>query len=335
MEPSGVNNLYRNNGAIPIGVIGVGHLGTIHARLLKSTVGADLRGIYDSDRDRAEALASELDIRCYNDIDELLSDCEVVTVVTPTSTHEEVARRALEAGVHTFIEKPITATYAEAEGLLALADERGLLVQVGHIERFNPVFAALGDVVLAPMFIEAHRLAQFRPRATDVAVVLDLMIHDIDLVLTLVDSSPTEIRSSGVSVVSDAVDIANARLEFANGCVANLTASRISQRPMRKMRIFQPDAYISIDFAAPSAEVFRIGEGEESGTILLGEIERGTQPKKIFYNKPTIPESNALATELQAFIDAVRDGTTPKVTGHSAAEALRIAETIVNQIERR
>jgi predicted dehydrogenase len=326
------------NNTIRVGVVGVGHLGSIHARLWKGVEGAELVGIHDSDRERAATIAAEHGVEPFASLDDLLGCVDAVSIVTPTSTHAEVAMRALGAGVHIFVEKPITATYRDAEPIIRVAEEGNLVVQVGHIERYNPAFAALKGFDLRPMFIESHRLAQFKPRATDVAVVLDLMIHDIDLVLTMAGSELTEIRASGVSVVSDTIDIANARLEFANGCVANLTASRISQRPMRKMRLFQKDAYISIDFAQPSVELFRISDdGSTVGesTMLLGAIDLGTKRRNITYQKLPTPELNALAEELAEFAGAIRGSAGTGVTARSGAEALRVAEEIMREIEQR
>lgn len=323
---------------VRVGVIGVGHLGAIHTRLWRGIGGADLIGIYDPDAERAAAVASEHGVEAFASIGELLAAVDAVSIVTPTTTHAAVARQAFEAGAHCFIEKPITARYAEAEEIITLAETVGRVLQVGHIERFNPAFEALRGHPLDPMFIESHRLAQFRPRATDVAVVLDLMIHDIDLILALTGSDVTEVRASGVSVVSDTIDIANARIEFANGCVANVTASRISQRPMRKMRLFQRDAYISIDFAEPSVELFRIrdeADARAASTMLLGAIEQGTRRRAITFERLPIPETNALAEELSSFVDSIAAGVPPRVSGRSGAEALRVAEEVMREIERR
>ena len=328
----------NDNSSIRVGVVGVGHLGSVHARLWKGIEGAELVGVYDLDHDRAVAVAAEQGTEAFASLDELLGRVDAVSIVTPTSTHAEMAMRALEAGVHIFVEKPITAAYGEAEPIITIAEQGRLVVQVGHIERYNPAFAALEGFDLKPMFIESHRLAQFKPRATDVAVVLDLMIHDIDLVLAMASSDLVEIRASGVSVVSDTIDIANARLEFANGCVANLTASRISQRPMRKMRLFQKDAYISIDFAQPSVELFRISDDDGSvgeSTMLLGAIDLGTKRRNITYQKLPTPELNALAEELAEFVGSIRGGAPPGVTARSGAEALRVAEEIMREIEQR
>lgn len=327
----------QSNRALRVGVIGVGHLGATHARLWSGIEGADLAGVFDQDQARAAAVAAEHGTTAFRTLGDLLAQVDAVSIVTPTSSHADIAHAVLDAGRHIFIEKPITAGYGEAVEIIRRAEEQRLVLQVGHIERFNPAFAALRDHHLEPMFIESHRLAQFRPRATDVAVVLDLMIHDIDLVLALTRSKVCEVRASGVSVVSDTIDIANARLEFASGCVANLTASRISQRQMRKMRLFQRDAYISIDFAQPSVEVFRISDGMEGvgpATMLLGAIGQGTKQRTITFEKLATPEVNALAQELREFMQAIRNGTPPPVTGHEGAEALRVAEEIIREINR-
>lgn len=324
------------NRRLKYGVVGVGHLGSIHARLLRNLEEVELVGVYDRDVERSAQLAGQLELTRFASFDSLLEQCDVVSIVTPTRDHFTSASRSIEAGVHVFIEKPITATYSDAKKLLALADAKGVRVGVGHIERFNPVFTALGTFRIQPLFIEAHRLAQFKSRATDVAVVLDLMIHDIDLILTLVGKSVKEVRSSGVSIVSNQLDIANARIEFDGGCVANVTASRISRRPMRKMRIFQSDAYLSIDFAEPSVEIFHLAAGgQENAGGLLGHIDEAARARSISYLRPEIPRSNALEDELRDFIIAVKVGREPRVTGTAAAEALRVAEAVIMEIDRR
>ncbi|HCV42915.1 MAG TPA: oxidoreductase, partial [Bacteroidetes bacterium] len=219
-----------------IGVIGVGHLGSLHAKMLAEATDVSLAGVYDNDKQKAIHIADEFKSAAYQDVDALISACNAVTIATPTTAHFDVARRAIEQGRHVFIEKPITQSIDEAKELCRLADKHGVLIQVGHIERFNPAILALEKYEIKPMFVESHRLAQFNPRGTDVAVVLDLMIHDIDIILSFVQSPVARVDANGVAVVSDSVDIANARLQFENGCVANVTASRISQRKMRKMR---------------------------------------------------------------------------------------------------
>ncbi|MBC8144481.1 MAG: Gfo/Idh/MocA family oxidoreductase [bacterium] len=332
--------------ALLVGVAGVGHLGSVHARLWKQHDGVEFVGVFDTDEARCREIAEEHSVRAFASYAELLSSIDALSLVTPTSTHASLGYEALHRGIHCFIEKPITATFAEAGPLIDEAQRQSLVLQVGHVERFNPAILALDPTDLEPMFIESHRMAQFKLRATDVAVVHDLMIHDIDLVLHLVRSPVVEVRASGVAVVSDTIDIANARLEFANGCVANLTASRISQRPMRKMRLFRRDAYISVDFAKPGVEVFRISDKDDSmreadgiaptsASMLLGDIDLGTRRRAITYEQPQLENVNAIAREHEEFVNAIRAGSQPPVTGSEAAAALRVAEEIVAQIAER
>jgi len=320
---------------LSIGVIGVGHLGSLHAKLLRDMPGVKLAGIFDERPDNAAKIAAELGTTAFADIDALLEAAEAVTIATPTSAHAAVAARAIEHGRHVMIEKPITATVAEAEELCAHARKRGVTVQVGHIERFNAAILALDKFELKPLFVESHRLAQFNPRGTDVAVVLDLMIHDIDLILSFVQSPVKHVDASGVAVVSDSVDIANARLQFENGCVANVTASRISQRKMRKMRLFQQSTYISIDFSQGLSEVFRLAppdEPVESGVMTLGEIGTGDRKRRVLYEQPEVKEVNALQYELGLFALAVKNGTRPVVSGEDGLRALQVANIIMEKI---
>jgi predicted dehydrogenase len=318
-----------------IGIAGAGHLGAIHARLWKERSDIELVGIFDPRSERSEALAAELGVRSFDSLDALLDEIDALDVVASTSAHAEIAIAAFDRNVHCFIEKPITAGFDEALDLVERAEAAGLVLQVGHVERFNPALLALAGRDIAPMFIEAHRLAQFQPRSIDVAVVHDLMIHDIDLVLHLVGSPVREIRASGVAVISDNIDIANARLEFENGCVANLTASRISQRPMRKTRLFQRDTYISLDFAKREVEIFAITEGSGGeGAMKLGELGEGENRRSIFHARPQLPETNAIALELEEFVRAVRDGIPPTVDGRAGAAAVQVAEAVIEAIER-
>jgi predicted dehydrogenase len=324
---------------IPVAVAGVGRLGQLHARLYREVDGAELVGIYDTDSTRAQTFAGELGVRRFDSFEDLLANSDAVSIVAPTSFHFELGIKALEAGKHIFIEKPITSTVEEANRLIALATLRQRVLQVGHIERFNAALRALENFPLAPRFIESHRLASFDPRGTDVAVVLDLMIHDIDIILTLVKSPLARIDASGVAVVSEEPDIANARLEFANGCVANVTASRISQKKMRKMRIFQRDAYVSIDFLQGLTEVFRLVSPEEAMAaggfpVVLGKLDQGARPRHIIYDKLQAPEGNALKMELASFIHAIRTGTPPPVTGEDGRRALEVATTITEVIKK-
>jgi predicted dehydrogenase len=320
---------------IRTGVVGVGHLGSLHAKMLRDIPAADLVGVFDVDGDRGRLVAAEHSTRFFENLDALLAETDAVTLASTTSTHFDVGTRILEAGRHLFVEKPITETVEQADRLCTLARGRGLQIQVGHIERFNPAILALDPYEIRPLFVESHRLAQFNPRGTDVAVVLDLMIHDIDLILSFVRAPVRSVEASGVAVVSESVDIANARLQFENGCVANVTASRISQRKMRKMRLFQPNTYISIDFSEGMAEVFRLvgeNEPEAEGTMMLGEIGSGARKRKIIYEQPEVKEVNALKYELSMFIESVRTNTAPLVTGEDGRRALEVANIIMQKI---
>ncbi len=317
-------------------MIGVGHLGSLHAKMLAEIADVRLVGVYDTDAPKAALVAEEFKSVAHDDIDELISACSAVTIATPTTTHYEVAKKAIEQGKHLFIEKPITRSVQEAEELCRLAAARNVLIQVGHIERFNPAILALEKYEINPMFVESHRLAQFNPRGTDVAVVLDLMIHDIDIILSFVKSPVARVDANGVAVVSETADIANARIQFENGCVANVTASRISQRKMRKMRLFQKNGYISIDFSEGQSEVFRlIGDGEEphaKGTLMLGELGSGKYKRQIVYEQPEIKDVNALKHELELFAKAIRGNTTPIVSGEDGRRALEVANIIMERI---
>lgn len=319
---------------VRIGVVGVGHLGSLHAKMLSEIFTVDFVGVYDIDSRKAQKAAKEFNTTAFRTIDELVVNADALTVATPTTTHFNVARTALTEGKHLFIEKPITETIAEAAELIRLACDKGLYIQVGHIERFNPAILALEHHDIRPMFIESHRLAQFNPRGADVAVVLDLMIHDIDLILSFVHSPVVRVDASGVAVVSDSVDIANARLQFENGCVANVTASRISQRKMRKMRLFQRNEYISIDFSEGLSEVFTLLDDNASaeGTILLGELGSGARKRKIVYEQPEVKEVNALKYELESFARSIRDNVPPLVTAEDGKRALEVANIIMTKI---
>lgn len=325
-----------NDSKLAVSVIGAGHLGSLHARMLSQIPDADLVGVYDIDEAKASALAAELNTRTFRSVEEAVNASAAVSVATSTKAHFEIGSFVVEAGRHAFIEKPLTETIEQARKLVKLAESKKVKIQVGHIERFNPAILALEQYLLQPLFIESHRLAQFNPRGTDVAVVLDLMIHDIDLILSLVKSRVTRIDANGVAVVSDSADIANARLQFENGCVANVTASRISQNKMRKMRLFQKDAYISIDFAQGLAEVFRLVDENDPNvrsTMLLGKIEQGTRKRAIVYEQPEVKEVNALKHELQLFVQSIRGNSEPPVTGGDGLQALEVAAEIMKAIE--
>ncbi|WP_037322345.1 Gfo/Idh/MocA family protein [Salegentibacter sp. Hel_I_6] len=320
---------------LKVGVLGAGHLGKIHLKLLNQSEKYELVGFYDANSGNAEKIATEFGYKKFDTIEDLIAAVDVVDVVTPTLSHFEVAKKTITAGKHLFIEKPITNTFAEAEELIALAKKHGVKGQVGHVERFNPAFRAVASRIENPMFIEAHRLAEFNPRGTDVPVVLDLMIHDIDAVLSVVKSKVKNINASGVSVISDTPDIANARIEFENGCVANLTASRISMKNMRKSRFFQRDAYISVDFLEKKCEVVKMKdapEKEDDYAMILQNAE-GIK-KQIYFDNPDVSPNNAILDELETFADAINNNTTPIVTLEQGAEALRVANGVIESFSK-
>ncbi len=316
---------------LKVGVLGAGHLGKIHLRLLNQSEKYDLVGFYDADEISGNKVATEFGYKFFNSIEALIDAVDVIDIVTPTLSHYECAKQAIAKGKHIFIEKPITNTVEEAEHIRELLAKHNLRGQVGHVERFNPAFIAVKDNIKSPMFIETHRLAEFNPRGTDVPVVLDLMIHDIDIILSLVDSKVKNVSASGVSVISDTPDIANARLEFENGCVANLTASRISLKKMRKARFFQKDAYISVDFLEKKCEVVKMKDApEQPGDFdMILQNAEGIK-KQIYFDNPNISENNAILDELETFADAINNNTSPIVTLHDGTEALRVATQIIN-----
>ncbi|MCB0743980.1 MAG: Gfo/Idh/MocA family oxidoreductase [Ignavibacteriae bacterium] len=322
--------------SLKIGIIGTGHLGKIHTKLVKEVERANLIGVYDLNYDTSKKVAEELDTNHFQNLDKFLEAVDAVSIVATTSAHYELIKKSFEKGVHVFVEKPITSTIAQAEEVVKLSEHKKLKLQVGHIERFNSALLSLEKYQLDPKFIQTDRLAQFNPRGTDVAVVLDLMIHDIDIILSLIKSKVKEVRASGVAVVSDSIDIANARIEFENGAVANVTASRISQKKMRKMRMFQKDSYISVDFNSGVSEVFRLispKEVEENHFLSFGEMGIGENKKSVVYEQPEIKEVNALKHELQLFVNAVLDNKRPVVSGEDGLRALRIAQIIMEKIE--
>ncbi len=315
-----------------IGVLGAGHLGRIHIQQLREQPSWEVVGVHDPDPSKCAAVAAEFGVAVYPDVQSLLDRVEVMDIVTPTITHFELASKALKSGKHVFIEKPLTQTLAEAEALITFAKQAGKRVQVGHVERFNPALQAALPFFADPMFIETHRLAQFNPRGTDVSVVLDLMIHDIDIVQHVVKSEVVDIRASGVAVVSDTPDIANARIAFANGCVANLTASRISMKNMRKSRFFQRDAYIAVDMLEKSTEIVRMRtvEGEADPFAVTIDLGHGKGSREISFEKPEVPKLNAIREELRAFGESIRNGTRPIVPIEDGAAALRTALAVLD-----
>lgn len=324
---------------LKIGVLGAGHLGKIHIKCIQLAAEAfELPGFFDPDDEVAARVHENFGLRRFNSMEELINAVDVVDIVTPTVTHFSVALEAMRKGKHIFIEKPLTHTIEEAEKLLEISKTRGVKVQVGHVERFNPALLALGDMELKPMFIEAHRLALFNPRGTDVSVILDLMIHDLDIVLSLVKSEVKFISASGVAVISKTPDISTARIEFDNGCVANLTASRISLKQMRKLRLFQKDAYISLDFLDKQAQVVRLydkgGPNAPSGNDMM-ELETIEGTKLVHMEMPEIEPVNAIKMELEAFSKSIRENTRPKVSIEDGFKALKLAHRIIEQIEQR
>lgn len=319
---------------LKIGVLGAGHLGKIHLNCIKQIVNYDLVGFYDPVEETARQVEEELLIKSYDSIDSLIDMVDVVDIVTPTVRHFECAAKALRKRKHVFIEKPIVATPDEANALKKLADEAGVKVQVGHVERFNPAFIAAEPFIGEPLFIEAHRLAQFNPRGTDVPVVLDLMVHDLDILLTIVKSPITHISASGVSIVSPTPDIANARIEFENGTVANLTASRLSMKYMRKTRIFQRDAYITVDFLDKKTEIFRINDTIDDSNPLSTTITLADgSERQITFEMPEIHPINAIKTELESFYDAIVHNTIPAVNIDDGINVLKLAYRILEAVE--
>ena len=318
---------------LKIGVLGAGHLGKIHLNCIKQIEKFELVGFFDPAEETAKQVDAEQKVHCFNSIEELIDAVDVVDIVTPTIRHFECASKALQKRKHVFIEKPIVATPEEANALKKLADEAGVKVQVGHVERFNPAFIAAEPFIKEPLFIEAHRLALFNPRGTDVPVVLDLMVHDLDILLTIVKSSISHISASGVSIVSPTPDITNVRIEFENGAVANLTASRLSMKNMRKTRIFQKDAYITVDFLDKVAEIFRINDEVDESNPLSATITLGDgSEKQITFELPEIRSINAIQTELESFYDAIVHNTTPAVTIDDGINVLKLAYRILDAV---
>ncbi len=316
---------------LKVGVLGAGHLGKIHLKLLKQSEKYELVGFFDPIPENAASVAKEFGYKTFDSVSELIQAVDVIDIVTPTLNHFECAKEAIENGKHIFVEKPITKSVAEAETLIALAKKHNVKGQVGHVERFNPAFSAVKDSIKNPMFIESHRLAEFNPRGTDVPVVLDLMIHDIDIILSVVKSKVKNISASGISVISETPDIANARIEFENGCVANLTSSRISLKNMRKTRFFQKDAYIAVDFFEKATEVVKMKDAPK----IPGDFDMILQnaegiKKQIYFENPTVEANNAILDELNTFADAIENNTTPIVTLEQGTEALRVAYQIID-----
>ncbi|MFP4065284.1 MAG: Gfo/Idh/MocA family protein [Bacteroidales bacterium] len=318
-----------------IGVLGAGHLGSIHIKCILASEHLELAGFYDPDEVTAENVARTFRIPRFHSEDELMSAADIMDIVTPTVSHFDCASRALKQGKHVFIEKPLTATLEEGRKLIELAREASVKVQVGHVERFNPAFIAAEPYLKTPMFIEAHRLGRFNPRGTDVPVVLDLMIHDIDIILNVVKAKVKQISASGASIVSDTPDIASARIEFTNGCVANLTASRLSMKNMRKTRFFQQDGYIAVDFLSKETQVIRLKDVVTSSDPMAMVIDVGPEKKQkqIWVEKPEVEPINAIQTELETFLCAITGNTDPLVSIHDGYASLDLANRIMGKIQ--
>lgn len=320
-----------------IGIVGVGHFGKNHVRSLKNSK-YDLIGFYDIDKSTSDQVEKEFNVSQFPSYNSLLKEVDVIDVVVPTVSHFEVAEKAILSGKHVFIEKPVTSTLEEALKLKELADAHQVKIQVGHIERFNPAFTTIRDHISEPKFIELHRLGQFHPRNKDVPVVLDLQIHDIDIILNIIQSEPAEIHSSGVNIISDSPDITNSRIRFKNGCVVNMTSSRISMKQMRKLRLFQPHAYISIDFLEKTAEIVQVedvtGREVDDPFALIMDLGEGKSKKQIFFDKPEIKQVNAMVEELHSFYDAIENDTTPEVSIDDGYSALKLAFEIIGSMNK-
>ncbi|WP_312207826.1 Gfo/Idh/MocA family protein [Epilithonimonas hominis] len=320
---------------IKAGLVGAGHLGKIHLRLLNQSEKYELVGFHDKDSENGRKLAAEFGYKYYESFEDLLASIDMLDIVTPTVYHYDYAIKAIEKGIHFFIEKPVTQTLEQAEEILSRCREFGIKAQVGHVERYNPAFIGAKDYIKNPMFIEIHRLAEFNPRGTDVSVVLDLMIHDLDILLSLVKSKVKQIHASGVSVVSKTPDICNARIEFENGCVANLTTSRISMKAMRKSRFFQQDAYVSVDFLEKKAEVIRMKPAPENPSDFDMIIENAEGEKnQILFEYPNIQPNNAILDELESFANAIDNDLPVQVSLEDGTEALKVALEIMRLIQK-
>jgi len=316
---------------LTVGVFGTGHLGKFHLNNWIEIPGVEIAGFYDPNDAVAEEVTAKYQIKRFTDIDALIDACDIVDVVTPTQFHFGICEKAIKKSKHVFVEKPMAQTMEEAKNLVKLVQESKVKFQVGHVERFNPAFLAVQHMELNPMFIEVHRLAQFNPRGTEVSVILDLMIHDIDVILSLVKSEVKHIHASGVAVMTDTPDIANVRIEFNNGCVANLTSSRISMKKMRKVRLFQKDAYIGIDFLDKKAEIIKLkGTGDENAFAFDIETPKGV--RTIAVATPPVPEINAIKKELEAFVSAIRANAQPVVNEIDGFRAMEVAHQILQKI---
>ena len=316
---------------LKVGVFGVGHLGKFHLNNWKEIEGVKLVGFFDPHTETAKQVAEEYGIKRFTDADKLIDACDIVDVVTPTDQHYGVCMSAVRKGKHVFVEKPLAATVKEGRDIVNIVKEAGVKLQVGHIERFNPAYLAIKKLPLNPMFIEVHRLAQINPRGTEVSVIMDLMIHDIDIILSLVKSDVKNISASGVAVITDTPDIANVRIEFNNGCVANLTSSRISMKKMRKMRLFQKDAYIGVDFLEKKTEIIKLKQPDDQHVFSF-DIETQQGKKTIAIATPSIEATNAMKTELEAFVHAINHQQPTIVSEIDGFLAMEVGHRILEKI---
>lgn len=314
-----------------VGIFGTGHLGKFHLNNWKEIAGVTITGFYDPDDKTAQDVTEQYGIQRFEDEDSLIAACDIIDVVAPTPVHFSLCEKAIRKGRHVFVEKPLANTIHEAQQLVKLVKESGIKLQVGHVERFNPAFLALQNVFLNPMFIEVHRLAQFNPRGTEVSVILDLMIHDIDIILSIVNSDVKSISASGVAVLTNTPDIANARIEFDNGCVANLTSSRISMKKMRKLRLFQKDAYIGVDFLNKKTEIIKLQNAPEENVFAF-DIDTHEGKRRIAIANPPVPEVNAIKKELEVFVASIRNNTRTVVNEIDGLRAMEVAHSILKKI---
>ncbi|MBS1579407.1 MAG: Gfo/Idh/MocA family oxidoreductase [Bacteroidetes bacterium] len=316
---------------LKVGIFGVGHLGKFHLNNWKEIENVKLVGFFDPNNDNAKQVTTEYGLKRFSDEEKLMDACDIIDVVVPTDKHFEICVQAVRKGKHVFVEKPLTHTIDEAKQLVNMVREANIKFQVGHVERFNPAYLALKNIQLNPMFIEVHRLAQFNPRGTEVSVILDLMIHDIDIILSLVKSDVKNIYASGVAVMTDTPDIANVRIEFNNGCVANLTSSRISMKKMRKVRLFQKDAYIGLDLLEKKTEIIKLKEDTDKDVFEF-DLETPSGKKTIAVATPEIPKTNAIKLELESFVNAILNNTTPVVNEIDGLLAMQVAHQIIAKI---
>ncbi|MFN4974540.1 MAG: Gfo/Idh/MocA family protein [Bacteroidota bacterium] len=316
---------------LKVGVFGVGHLGKFHLNNWKEIEGTKLVGFFDPHNETAKEVSENYGLKRFTDAEKLIDACDIIDVITPTDRHFEVCMQAVRKGKHVFVEKPMAATVKEGRDLVKMVREANVKLQVGHIERFNPAYLSIKKMDLQPMFIEVHRLAQFNPRGTEVSVIMDLMIHDIDIILSIVKSDVKNIYASGVSVITDTPDIANVRIEFNNGCVANLTSSRISMKKMRKMRLFQKDAYIGVDFLEKKTEIIKLKQPEDT-QVFSFDIETRQGKKTIAIATPSIEPSNAMKDELISFVDAIRNQQPVQVSEIDGLMAMEVGHRIMEKI---